>query len=328
MARKSSNAEQIISETPDINQETLEATNALSILQTNYTDDRDLVNQLLGQAQMADAFAKFSKTVFISKLAFVKENKLYQSIAGKRTEDGLQYKGTWEEFCNLLGWVPQHANEAISNVNTFGEEALDSMSRMGIGYRELRQFRKLPEDQKTALIEVAKEGDKDTLLELAEDLIAKHSKEKEELQQQVKATKEELESNRTLTADKEARYEKLFYDKAKLEEKLQKRVKTELPKDSGEALRKEAITATVSAEMQIIGPLHQIFSALVEHSEQHNISHNEVMTGLLCQIERALAQLRETFSLEIAPGGETAPAWLTESIPDVERPDMDEGAII
>ena len=54
-----------------------------------------------------------------------------------------------------------------------GEDALKMMSSMGIGYRQLRQFRKLPADQRTALIEVAKTGDKDDLLELAEDLLDK-----------------------------------------------------------------------------------------------------------------------------------------------------------
>ena len=39
------------------------------------TDERDLLNQLLDQAQMADAFEQFSRTVRTSKLAFVKENK-------------------------------------------------------------------------------------------------------------------------------------------------------------------------------------------------------------------------------------------------------------
>ena len=62
-------------------------------------------------------------------------------------------------------------DEDIKNLRQFGEQALESMSRMGIGYRELRQFRRLPDDQKTALIEVAKTGDKDSFLELAEDLI-------------------------------------------------------------------------------------------------------------------------------------------------------------
>lgn len=58
------------------------------------------------------------------------------------------------------------------------------MSQMGIGYRELRQYRKLPEDQKTALIEVAKAGDKEALVELAEEFIAKNTKEKEQLKKE------------------------------------------------------------------------------------------------------------------------------------------------
>ena len=50
------------------------------------------------------------------------------------------------------------------------------MSRMGIGYREMRQYRKLPEDQKLALVEAAKAGDKESFVDLAEEIIARHAK--------------------------------------------------------------------------------------------------------------------------------------------------------
>lgn len=162
--------------------------NLMATVQTEYNNERDLVNQLLGQAQMANAFAQFSKTVLTSKLAFVKENKLYRAIAGKKNQDGLEFSGTWEEFCNLLGWTPEHANESIANLNSFGEEALESMSRMGIGYRELRQYRRLPENEKIALIELAKIGDKESLVEFAEEIFTKHTKEKEELKKKVDDT--------------------------------------------------------------------------------------------------------------------------------------------
>ncbi|WP_442902708.1 hypothetical protein [Gilliamella sp. Nev3-1] len=156
----------------------------MTTIQSEYSEDRDLVNQLLGQAQMADAFEKFSQTVWASKLNFVKENKLYRNLSGKKTPNGLELKGTWEEFCSLLGVSDEKANQDIANLKSFGEEALESMSRMGIGYRELRQYRKLPEDQKTALIEVAKAGDKEALVELAEEFIAKNAKEKEQLKKE------------------------------------------------------------------------------------------------------------------------------------------------
>lgn len=186
----------------------------LQAIKGGYEADRDLVNQLLGQAQMADAFAKFSVTVTTSKLAFVKEHKLYKAFQGKVSGDGHQLSGTWEEFCSLLGRSREQVDEDIRNLKALGEEALESMSRMGIGYRELRQFRKLPDDQKAALIETAKTGDKDSFLELAEDLIAKHAKEKEALSTQVQTLQAESEAKARLLQDKNAKIDELTTLKA------------------------------------------------------------------------------------------------------------------
>lgn len=144
------------------------------------SNDRDLINQLLGQAQAAKAISQFSRTIGISKLAYVKESKSYRALKGMNP-NGTELSGTWAEFCSLLDMSVDKADLDISNLKVFGEEALESMTRMGIGYRELRQYRKLPDDEKTALIEAAKSGDKDQLLDLAESLIEKHIKEKSEL---------------------------------------------------------------------------------------------------------------------------------------------------
>ncbi|MGV8638395.1 hypothetical protein ACV35T_02585, partial [Pseudomonas aeruginosa] len=80
MARKASPVK--LDPMPEINPEAHQAeAGALTMLgdiAQGIQEERDLVNQLLGQAQMADAFAKFSVTVTTSKLAFVKENKLYR----------------------------------------------------------------------------------------------------------------------------------------------------------------------------------------------------------------------------------------------------------
>lgn len=170
---------------PAAHQEHVEIASDLAVITQGYSNDRDLLNQLLGQAQMADAFGKFSRTVRSSKLAYVKENKLYQALSGKRTPNGSELRGTWEEFCSLLGCSVDTADMDIANIKSFGEEALESMSRMGIGYREMRQYRKLPDDEKTALLEVAKSGDKEAFIDLAESLVAKHAKEKEALTSKV-----------------------------------------------------------------------------------------------------------------------------------------------
>ncbi|MDH0894385.1 MULTISPECIES: hypothetical protein [unclassified Pseudomonas] len=207
---------------PETNNEAFqEEAGALSMLGTiaqGLQDERDLVNQLLGQAQMADAFAKFSVTVTTSKLAFVKENKLYRALKGKKSPNGYDFTGTWEEFCNLLGISVEKADLDIQNLRAFGEEALESMSRMGIGYRELRQYRRLPEDQKAALIEVAKTGDKESFVELAEEIIGKHAAEKSELEKKLADVQGDYDALSKVEADtsKKLRDTKLELERTQL----------------------------------------------------------------------------------------------------------------
>jgi hypothetical protein len=171
-----------------VNRALLHATTA------SYSAERDLVNQLLGQAQMADASAKFSRTVRISKLAFVKENKHYKALAGMKTPHGAEFSGTWEEFCGLLGQSVDQVDRDIDNLRTFGGEALEAMSRMGIGYRELRQFRQLSADDHSALAEVALTGDKDAVLDLAEELLGRQAKEREKLSDRLEKKSREYDS--------------------------------------------------------------------------------------------------------------------------------------
>ena len=106
------------------------AVDGLTQLQASYSQGRDLVNQLLGQAQAFQAAGNLLQTFGVSKLALVKENKLYQQLSGMKTPNGLELKGTWVEFCQLLGMSDEKANQDIANLHAFGEEALEQMQRI------------------------------------------------------------------------------------------------------------------------------------------------------------------------------------------------------
>jgi ubiquinone biosynthesis protein UbiJ len=280
--------------------------NTLSVLQAEYNDERDLLNQLLGQAQMAEAFGKFSQTVWSSKLSFVKESKLYQSLKGKRTPNGLELSGTWAEFCSLLGVSDEKANQDIANLHAFGEEALESMSRMGIGYRELRQFRRLPEDQKSALIEVARDGDKTALLELAEEMIARHAKEKENL-------KTDLEISRQTLAEKKNEINVLKDQTDELKARLTRRATTETPDEEGMALETEA-TGFKSGVLSALLNLKCGFDALAAHEERTGINHTPLMAGLLDDVEARVIDLRQLFDLPEFREINTISDWAKDAI--------------
>lgn len=298
MGRKAQPAAELVQDAP-LNNEALALVQNATALASDIGEERDLVNQLLGQAQMAGAFEDFSRTVRASKLAFVKENKLYKALKGKKSTNGSCLLGTWEEFCELLGISHDKANMDIANLQAFGEEALESMSRMGIGYRELRQWRRLPDDSRSALIEAVKQGNKEAVEYLAEELIATHAKEKSALEKQVD----------DLQADKEALGQRIAHKSRELEEtthelaKTRRRIQSMKADEAEKALRKEVAAAHFEAETALKGTLYKAFSILSEHSEQTGSDHRPFQANLVRQLEMLLLRIREEFQL---PEGEAA----------------------
>lgn len=181
MARKKTDNQEL--DTTEIAPEVAEALsqtqNTVAELQSAHSEERDTLNQLIGQIQMTGAIAKLTTVVGLTKLAHIKETRMYKALAGKKgvARDGSEIAdvGTWEGFCLAIGTTRQKADEDILNLKSFGEEALEDLSKVGAGYRELRQLRKLPDDEKTALIEAAKSGDKDVFLDLAEEIISRQA---------------------------------------------------------------------------------------------------------------------------------------------------------
>lgn len=275
-----------------------------------YSDERDLVNQLIGQSQAFGAIGKFADVISLSKLAYIKEHKLYKALSGKRcvTAEGKTADvSTWEGFLEALGMSRATVDERLLNLSIFGEDALNNLTLIGAGYRELRQYRRLPEDQKTALIEIAKTGDKDSFLDLAEEIMARSVKKDElaaELQANYDAQSEVLENKN-----------RIIDDQHKSINKLKRRVETATPDEVAADFRKEASEHAFSAEAAILGSLRPAFAALTGHGSLYEHSHEEFMVGLLAQIERAVATLRGEFNLKLVADGDPTPLWL--------RPDAD-----
>ncbi|MGU0663025.1 hypothetical protein ACJKIJ_01920 [Pseudomonas aeruginosa] len=307
MARKASPVK--VEPIPEVNQQAYQAeAGALTMLgdiAQGMHEERDLVNQLLGQAQMAGAFEEFSRTVRTSKLAHVKENKLYRALSGQKNPHGAEkLSGTWEEFCNLLGRSVDQVDRDIANLRTFGEEALESMSRMGIGYRELRQWRKLPDDARSALIEAAKQGNKDAVEYLAEELIATHTKEKAALEKQV----EDLRADNEALGERMARKSRELDETVHELEKTKRRIQTMKADEAEKELRQEATAIAFEAEADISGKLREAFSVMLDHAEKTGTDPRTFQAGLVRHLEILLLQIREEFQL---PDGE-APDDISE----------------
>lgn len=267
--------------------------NTAAALLNQNSAEHALVNQMLGQAQMADAFGKFSVTVTTSKLAYVKEHKLYKALAGQESGNGYQLKGTWDEFCTLLNMSREKADTDINNLKAFGEDALESMSRMGIGYREMRQFRKLPDDSKEALIEVAKSGDKESFVELAEEIISKHLKEKEQLSSERDEAVADYQAQGEVLAKKNQELDNVRFEL----ERTRKRIQSLSIDEANKELRIEVTAAAIDVESGITQKLRAAFDVLHAFGTESEQDQRPFMVSLIKQLEMAILRLRDDYEL-------------------------------
>jgi hypothetical protein len=286
-----------------------EAQNQLSAMQLIHSDDYDIVMQSVGSNRSMRMVSEFSLTVSTLQAAYIKEHKLYRALKGKQTADGQQFSGTWEEYCNLLKRSRQQVDEDIANLNSFGEAALESMSNMGIGYRQMRQFRKLPEDERVALIEVAKAGDQESFVELAEEIIAKSTREKD-------ALKKALDDTR---ADYEAQGEVLHSVQNKLTEtrldaeRAKRRIQSATPDQAAKELRIEAQGIHVETLSVIKTRLLPAVEALLAHSDASGIDHCQFLGAAIAELEAELIAIREAHQLPVGMALDgSAVDWMDE----------------
>lgn len=247
-----------------------------------YTETRDLLNRLIGKAEMARTFEKFAGVVSLSNLYEIKENKLYQTLKGKSGFDwaGEQIAdvGTWAGFCRCLGLSASKVDEDLSNLKALGEEALECLNRVGAGYRHIRQLRKLsPEDQAQVIAEAQATDDKHVLRDLIDELSAKHGKEKDTLESKLSKVNRKLDNERR---EAEQRKEEI----ADLQGRIAELTASQLPPDEAEQAALNHLQNLYNLIESIVGSIQ--LSLLKRELETAPI-RVQISTAHLCEyIER------------------------------------------
>jgi hypothetical protein len=188
---------------------------AAALTRDEHLEARDFMNRMMGHVEMTRAFADFANVQSLVKLAEIKKDKLYKSLKGVKAYDRdgkiIANVGTWDGFCRAIGMSSSKVDQDIQNLNTFGEEALDRLNQLGIGYRNMRRLRQIPEEDRIAIIEgeQIEVGDKEQIVDLIEQMSAKHAREKKELSDKVENLESERQVDQRLLADKETKLNEL-----------------------------------------------------------------------------------------------------------------------
>lgn len=274
------------------------------------------------QIQFSEKLGAIKATSFIKKLVTVTEIKLIAEI-----KEFKQYKGlkvidadgksvtvtTFEEFCSYLGHSYEKINQDIQNLSTFGEDFLETSQRMGLGYRDLRKLRKLPEEDREVLIngESVKTGDRESLIDLIEEMSAKHAKDKEILNKEVAELKSNDQAKEQLLQKKDQKINQLDSKLAKLESPaaIQKRAESEHQQLAASAIRElhEACQLMLNATARFRNQVNSVIEAIDTHGLY------DIQQSLESNVNAAFQQIAQTtteFGIQINFEEMVTPEWL------------------
>ena len=187
---------------------------------TEIAAERDTANQLLGRIQFARSLTELLTVSSLMDMQRIKESKGYKHLTSEKDGKMLTVS-TWDEYCQLLGTSSKTIDENLRNLREFGANALESMQRAGLGYRQLRQLRQLSEDDRNAIVaEVeADVGDKDAIVELIDNLSAKHAEDRAAKNAEIKKLKADAKAVDRLLSEQQDNAKKLHAEITELKDK-------------------------------------------------------------------------------------------------------------
>ncbi|MFW9287292.1 hypothetical protein [Glaesserella parasuis] len=281
--------------------------NSTALAAKAMTQDKAQAYELVGMIK-AFGFAKKLVTVTEMKiLQEIKETKRYKDLALSTPNGESVTVTTFTQFCECLGMSYEKVNQDLQNLAVLGEDFLETSQRLGLGYREMRKLRQLPEDARAEIVEAdySEATDKEELIEKIEDLTTKHAKEKAELEAKLKRKSDDYDAQAKVLANKNAQIDRLDTELAK----KTKAIETQTPDQRGGQLREETTQISYKAEAILRGQVWQAFEALAKHSEETGIDHRQFMSGVLAEYQLILSELQQHFQLDDSPSGSDLPEW-------------------
>lgn len=285
--------------------------NAVALAAKAMTQDKAQAYELVGMLKAFDFTQKLVTVTTLKTINEIKQSKQYKGLELLNKDGELVTVTSFKDFCTALGFSVEKIDADLLNLNTLGEAFLETSQRLGLGYREMRKLRRLPEEARAEIIDAdySDATDKEELIEKIEDLTAKHAKEKETLQAQLKRKSEDYEAQAKVLANKNERINKLDMELAKKTHLID----TQTPDQRGEMLREETAGISYKAEAILRGQVWQAFEALAKHSEETGIDHRQFMSGVLAEYQLILSELQQHFQLDDSPSGSDLPEWARET---------------
>lgn len=284
--------------------------NTASQLQNVVTQDQISLSEKVGALKSTAFLKKLVTVTEIKLIAEIKESKEYKGLSVINAEGEVVTVTTFQDFCKALGHSYEKINQDIQNLSTFGEEFLETSQRMGLGYRDLRKLRKLPEEDQAIIIngEAVQAGDKDAVVELLEDVIAKHAKERAKHEKQHADAEADKQALEQLVKAKDEKINSLDKKLHKLTNPTQD--EAELAKQEAEKTALEQMQVAVNNFLGEVNKFHLSMNTAKDMSDTQ-FAQEQYLANIRMTYQ-SIAQRITDAGIPIDFAEMVTPAWLTQ----------------
>ena len=267
-------------------------------LSTTETEELLALGKTVGQLEMATFFGNISDAAVLAAYENIKKSKAWSILRGA---DGKPFPSL-DAFCQAkLGYTERRMRQVIGNRTVIGQEAFEQAERIGLRQVDYNAIKALPApDQELVRRAVEESQSRDEVLDLLQELAARHGQEKQALT----ARAEEAEAEKTAVEQLLAEKNKAL-DKAKA---AARRIANAPAEEQIAAELQELATRFHTALAYVRGDLRLGFQKLFDREaagEAEPGSHRQVMAGYVKEIEHEIAVLKSDFFLFDVPAGAT-----------------------
>jgi len=191
-----------MSDDAPITDQDLEVARRVNAVVGSIEDQQRSFGRLLGRIEALDAVRQYTTAGWLLQVDAIRKTKAYKGMQLTVLGAARTIK-TFSEFCDAIGVSQRKIEEDLQNLNIFGERFLDRAQAAGIGYRQLRALRKLPDEARQVVIEGERlSDDPESLKDLLEDVIARNAKREEGLKKELDSAKQTIAAKDKVLAEK------------------------------------------------------------------------------------------------------------------------------
>lgn len=290
----------------------------LTLIQSAITTEQvtfsQRIGERIGRRRMASLIQKLETVTDLIELQDIKDSRAYRGMS-IATPDGKVVTVTrWEDYCiHGEGRSREKIDLDLSNLRAFGAEYLEEMQRHGIGYRQMRELRQIPETERAELLQG--NGDKELTEEVVQDLLEKHKK-------QISKKDDELQAEKKKRVDAEQSAEaarRVASDKNVVIDHLKEKLERPYQPSEYSAARTETEKAMLGALQEVMTQtnlgLIRATEVMADMTSRDGISQTAIAAAQndMKWIAMRVAGVLREFGIEFDIADEIVPSWVHEA---------------